>query len=62
MKKPDIKFEGTKVVAKYSDEFALDPNGDGQAVVRLKTSNEMEIDLLEVPDEVMDLVNKAKGK
>lgn len=61
MSKPEIKFEGTKVLAKWKQEYKLDPNDDGQAVASFSADISCEIDLLEVPDEVMDAVNKKKA-
>lgn len=52
--KHDLKFEGSKVLASVE----VDPNGDGQPVAKIT----VEIDLAEVPDEVMSAVMKKKAE
>lgn len=58
MIKHDVKFEGSKVVAKASAE--VDPNGDGQPVATIEVN--LVIDLAEVPDETMSLVLKKRSE
>ena len=45
----DFKFEGTKLV------LTVDPNKDGGPVLSLI------VDLMEIPDEVMSLINSGKA-
>lgn len=54
--KPEFKVEGTKLVISVS----VDPNEDGQPVLK----NTTEVDILEIPDEVVSLVvaKKAEAK
>lgn len=52
--KTDVKFEGSKVIATAS----VDPNGDGQELAKVT----LELDLAEVPDEVMSVVLKKKSE
>lgn len=52
--KTDVKFEGSKVIASVE----VDPNGDGQVLAKVN----VEIDLAEVPDEVMSVVLKKKAE
>jgi hypothetical protein len=51
-KKFEYKFEGSKLIA--SGE--LDPNGDGQPVVKVA----LEIELAEIPDEVFSAIKEKK--
>ena len=52
--KKDFKFEGSKLIV--TAEF--DPNGDGQPVMKIAA----EIDMAEIPDEVLDAVAKKKSE
>ena len=52
--KPEFKVEGSKLVI----VVAVDPNEDGQAVLK----NTTEVDILEIPDEVMSLVLSKKAE
>lgn len=49
----DFKIEGTKLVI----TVAVDPNEDGQAVLK----NTTEVDILEIPDEVMAAISSKKA-
>lgn len=44
----DFKFEGTKLLV------TVDPNKDGQCVLKV------EVDLAEIPDEVLSLISGKK--
>ena len=50
--KHDLKIEGSKLVITVS----VDPNEDGQAVLK----NTTEVDILEIPDEVMAVISAKK--
>lgn len=52
--KPEFKIEGSKLVIRAQ----IDPNGDGQAVASVA----VEVDLLEIPDEVMSAIAKKKSE
>lgn len=50
MEKVKFEFEGSKL------KIAVDPNGDGQPVVKL------EIELTEIPDEVLSVISAKKAE
>lgn len=50
----DFKFEGSKLKANVN----VDPNGDGEPVMVIA----VEIELAEIPDEVMSLITKKKSE
>lgn len=50
----DFKIEGTKLVATVS----FDPNEDGQPVLK----NTTELDILEIPDEVVSAIAQKKAE
>ena len=52
MKKPEFKFNGTHLEISVE----VDPNGDGQPVASLK----LDVDLAEIPDEVMSAIASKK--
>lgn len=52
--KKEFKFDGTKLVA----EVGFDSNDDGQPVAKLS----LEIDIAEIPDEVLSAVMKKKAE
>lgn len=52
--KPEFKIEDQKLKISVS----VDPNGDGQPVASVN----VEVDLLEIPDEVMDVILKKKAE
>lgn len=52
--KHDFKIEGSKLVVTVS----VDPNGDGQPVLK----NTTEVDILEIPDEVMSVMAAKKAE
>jgi hypothetical protein len=50
MEKVKFEFEGSKL------KIAVDPNGDGQAVLKV------EVELAEIPDEVLSLISAKKAE
>lgn len=50
MDKVKFEFEGSKL------KIAVDPNGDGQPVVKV------EVELAEIPDEVLSVITSKKAE
>ena len=52
--KHDFKIDGSRLVIKVE----VDPNEDGQPVL----TNTTEVDILEIPDEVMSVLSSKKAE
>lgn len=65
MLKPEIKVEGKSVKIKIDGEYKIDKDQDGKASVYAKSSNEIQIDGLELVDELLkdsEVLNKILEK